>query len=74
MLDKYRYYRMPGTLFSDGTIDHINEDLITFTVYSNEIGYEIINITSGRIAINNKTYYFPNSQDFIENILKLLDE
>ena len=74
MLDKYRYYRMPGTLFSDGTIDHITEDLITFTVYSNEIGYEIINITSGRIAINNKTYYFPNSQDFIENILKLLDE
>lgn len=73
LLKKYRYYRMPSTLFSDGTIDHITEDLIMINVYNNVSGYKIISISSSRIAIDNRTYYFPKSSEFIESMLKLLE-
>ena len=74
LVKKYRYYRMPDTLFSDGTIDHITEDLIMINVYNKVSGYKIISISSGRIAIDNRTYYFPKSSEFIKIILELLKE
>ena len=74
LVKKYRYYRMPDTLFSDGTIDHITEDLIMISVYNKVSGYKIIRISSGRIAIDNRTYYFPKSSEFIKIILELLKE
>ena len=74
LLKKYKYYRMPDTLFSDGTIDHITEDLIMINVYNKVSGYKIIAISSGRIAIDNRTYYFPESSEFIKIILELLEE
>lgn len=74
LLKDYRYYRTPGTIFSDGTIGHINGSLITIYVFCNGTADRIICISSGRIAVNNKTYYFPNSKEFVERISTLLGE
>lgn len=71
MLEEYDYQRTFGTLFSDGSITDISDKTLTIFVYDNHSAVTVIVLAdSGKIAINDKSYYMENAEQLIEQILK----
>lgn len=72
LLDKYTYKRTLRTLFSDGTM----AGYYALNIYlSNEISMNnyIFVSTSGEILIHGKTYHMMNAEQFIEQVLEIVN-
>lgn len=75
LLEKYTYRRTFSTLFSDGAISGLGDETLSIYVYDDVslIG-NIFVTSSGKIAVNEKTYSMKNSEQFIEQIIEIMEQ
>lgn len=75
LLEKYTYRRTFSSLFSDGSISELGDEMLYIYVYDNVslIG-SIFLSSSGEIEINNKNYYMKNAEHFIEQIIEIMEQ
>ena len=75
LLEKYDYRRTFGTLFSDGSLTDLGKKTLTICVYdANSSDAAIIMVTSsGKIAINDKSYSMEDAEQFIEQIIEIVE-
>ena len=63
-LQQYTYRRTPGTLFSDGSLSDLGDELLHVFIYKDTTLVNSIMIsTTGNISVNNKTYEMKNTTD-----------
>lgn len=73
LLDKYTYRRTFGTLFSDGSISGLGGKTLSVYVYDDvSLTNSIFVSSSGKIAVNGKSYSMENAEQFIEQIIKIM--
>ena len=75
LLEKYDYRRTFGTLFSDGSLTDIGKKTLTICVYDDNLSDTAIIIvaSSGKIAINDKSYGMEDAEQFIEQIIEIVE-
>jgi hypothetical protein len=76
LLEKYTYRRTFGTLFSNGTMSGIGNKMLSIYVFGdNTSGGSIFVLTSsGKIVVNGKNYRMENAEQFIEQIIEILEQ
>ena len=73
-LERYSYQRTPGTLFSDGSLSGVGEAMLS--IYGYEDGTLVDSIvvsSSGKIAVNGKTYRMKNAEQLIDQIVEIME-
>ena len=74
VLEKYTYRRIPGTLFSDGSLSDIGEKMLSIYVYEDGTLKDSIVVTSsGKIAVNGKNYRMTNAEQCIDQLTEILE-
>lgn len=75
LLEKYTYRRTFSTLFSDGSMSGIGDEMLYIYVYDDVslIGSIFVS-SSGRIAVNEKNYSMKNAEQFIEQIIEIMEQ
>lgn len=74
VLKKYTYRRTFGTPFSDGSISELGDKMLSVYVYDDvSLILSIIVSSSGRIAINEKTYSMKNAEQLITRLMKIVE-
>ena len=75
LLEKYDYRRTFGTLFSDGSLTDLGKKTLNICVYDDNLSdAAIIMVTSsGKIAINDKSYGMEDAEQFIEQIIEIVE-
>lgn len=70
----YPYRKTPGTLFSSGSVSEIGDKVLYIYVYddSSLVSNAVIS-SSGKIAVNEKNYNMKNAEQFIEQILEIVE-
>lgn len=72
LLGNYPYKRTWNTLFSDGTLSGLGDQMHSIYVYDDiSLTATIFISSSGEIAINEKSYRMKNAEQFIEQIRKI---
>lgn len=75
LLEKYTYKRTLGTLFSNGTISGIGNKMLSIYMFGeNTSGGGIFVTSSGKIVVNAKNYRMENSEQFIEQIIEIMEQ
>ena len=75
LLEKYTYRRTFGTLFSDGSISELGEKTLSIYVYDDvSLVGSIFVSSSGKIAVNEKSYRMENAEQFIEQIIEIMGQ
>ena len=75
LLEKYTYKRTLGTLFSDGSISELGDKTLYIYVYDDvSLVGSIFVSSSGRIAVNEKSYSMKNAEQFIEKIIEIMGQ
>ncbi len=73
LLEKYNYRRTFGTLFSNGTITDLADKMLTIFVYDDNLSVTAIVVaSSGRIAVNDKSYSMKDAEQLIEQIIEIV--
>lgn len=74
LLEKYTYRRTFRTLFSDGSISGLGDEMLSIYVYDDVslIGSIIVS-SSGKIVVNEKNYSMKNAEQFIEQITEIME-
>lgn len=72
LLEKTTYQRTTGTLFSDGSMSDMGDRTLAIYIYDGDsLADSIFVSSSGKIAVQNKTYYMKNSEQLIEQIIEI---
>lgn len=72
LLEKTTYRRTTGTLFSDGSMSDVGDRTLAIYIYDGDsLADSILVSSSGKIAVQNKTYYMKNSEQLIEQIIEI---
>lgn len=72
LLEKTTYRRTAGTLFSDGSMSDVGNRTLAIYIYDGDsLVDSILASSSGKIAVQNKTYYMKNSEQLIEQIIEI---
>lgn len=75
LLEKYTYRRTFGTLFSNGTMSGIGNKMLSIYVFGdNTSGGSIFVTSSGKILVNGKNYRMENAEQFIEQIIEIMEQ
>ena len=75
LLEKYSYRRTFDTLFSDGSISGLGDKTLSIYVYDDvSLVGSIFVSSSGRIAVNEKSYSMKNAEQFIEKIIEIVGQ
>ena len=75
LLEKYTYRRTVDTLFSDGSISGLGDKTLSIYVYDDvSLVGSIFVSSSGRIAVNEKSYSMENAEQFIEQIIEIMGQ
>ena len=75
LLEKYTYRRTFGTLFSSGTISGIGNKMLSIYVFGDHTsGGGIFVTSSGKIVVNAKNYRMENAEQFIEQIIEIMEQ
>ena len=75
LLEKYTYRRTFGTLFSDGSISGLGDKTLSIYVYDDvSLVGSIFVSSSGKIAVNEKSYSMENAEQFIEKIIEIMGQ
>lgn len=75
LLEKYTYRRTFGTLFSSGTMSGIGNKMLSIYVFGNNTsGGGIFVTSSGKIVVNAKNYRMENAEQFIEQIIEIMEQ
>lgn len=74
LLEKTTYRRTAGTLFSDGSMTDMGNRTLAIYIYDGDaLTDSILASSSGKIAVQNKTYYMKNAEQFIEQIIEIVE-
>lgn len=74
LLEKYNYRRTLGTLFSNGSITDLNDKTLTIFVYDgNSSVAAIVVASSGKIAVNDKSYGMEDAEQLIKQIIDIVE-
>lgn len=73
LMGKYPYRRTLGTLRSDGSISGLGDRLLSIYVYdaSSPVGSIFVS-SSGKIAVNGKSFRMKNAGAFIQQIIEIV--
>ena len=72
LLEKTTYRRTTGTLFSDGSMSDVGNRTLAIYIYDGDsLADSILASSSGKIAVQNKTYYMKNSEQLIAQIIEI---
>lgn len=72
LLEKTAYRRTAGTPFSDGSMSDVGNRTLAIYIYDGDsLADSIFVSSSGKIAVQNKTYYMKNSEQLIEQIIEI---
>lgn len=72
LLEKTAYRRTTGTLFSDGSMTDVGNRTLAIYIYDGDSLTDSIFVSSsGKIAVQNKTYYMKNSEQLIAQIIEI---
>lgn len=75
LLEKYTYRRTFGTLFSDGSLSGLGDRMLYIYVYEDASLVGSIFVSSaGKIAVNEKSYRMENAEQFIEQIVGIMEQ
>lgn len=73
LLENYSYRRTIDTWFSDGSITDIKDKSLSIFVYDDDSSVATILVgSSGKIAVNDKTYRMADGDQFIAQTIELL--
>ncbi len=74
VLKNYTYRRTFGTPFSDGSISELGDKMLSVYVYDDvSLIWSIIVSSSGKLAINEKTYSMKNAEQLITRLMKIVE-
>lgn len=75
LFEKYTYRRTPSTLLSDGSMSGLGDEMLYIYVYDDVslIGSIFVS-SSGKIAVNNKNYNMKKAEQFIEQIIEIMEQ
>lgn len=72
LLEKTTYRRTTGTLFSDGSMSDMGDRTLAIYIYDGDsLADSILASSSGKIAVQNKTYCMKNSEQLIAQIIEI---
>ena len=72
LLEKTTYRRTTGTLFSDGSMSDVGNRTLAIYIYDGDsLADSILASSSGKIAVQNKTYCMKNSEQLIAQIIEI---
>ena len=75
VLENYTYRRTFGTLFSDGSLSDFGDAMISIYGYENDtLVASIVISSSGKIAVNDKTYHMKDAEQLIDQIVKIMEQ
>ena len=74
LFEKYTYRRTFGTLFSNGTITGGNKQLSIHMIDDNATYGSVFVTSSGKILVNAKNYRMENAEQFIKQIIKIMEQ
>ena len=73
LFQQYTYRRTPGTLFSDGSLSEIEDEIIHICIYEDNELLNMIRISdAGIISVNNRSYKMQDTSGFIQDIFRIL--
>ena len=72
ILEKYTYRRTLGTLFSNGSMSGTGNKTLSIYVFDNDSNSIFIS-SVGKIVVNNKNYRMENTEQFIEQIMAIME-
>lgn len=73
-LQQFTYRRNIKTLFSDGSMSDLGDKMLTIYVYENGLHVDSVMVSSsGKIAVKDKVYSMKNADDFIEQIVDIVE-
>ena len=74
LLGEYNYRRTLGTLFSNGSITDLDDKTLTIFVYDdNSSVAAIVVASSGKIAVNDKSYGMEDTEQLIKQIIEIVE-
>ena len=74
LCSQYSYRRTISTLFSDGSISGLGDKVAYIFINGNDKNNNYITISSsGKIAIENKTFQMKHAQQFIDQMTEILE-
>ena len=74
LLEKTAYRRTAGTLFSDGSMSDVGNRTLFLYIYDGDsLSDSIFVSSSGKIAVQNKTYCMKNAEQLIEQIIEIAE-
>jgi len=74
VLQQFTYRRNIKTLFSDGSMSDLGDKMLTIYVYENDSHVGSVMVSSaGKVAAKNKVYSMKNAEDFIEQIVGIVE-
>ena len=74
LLDKYTYRRTVGTLFSNGSTSDLGNKTLSVYVYDDaSLINSVFATSSGRVVINEKVYNMEDAEQFIEQIIEIMN-
>ena len=72
LLEKTAYRRTAGTPFSDGSMSDVGNRTLAIYIYDGDsLSDSILASSSGKIAVQNKTYCMKNSEQLIAQIIEI---
>ena len=72
LLAETAYRRTAGTLFSDGSLSDVGNRTLAIYIYDGDsLADSILASSSGKIAVQNKTYCMKNSEQLIAQIIEI---
>ena len=75
LLEKCDYRRTLGTLFSNGSITDLDDKTLTIFVYDdNSSVTAVVVASSGKMAVNDKSYSCKNEGQLIERIIEIMEQ
>ena len=74
LLGEYNYRRTLGTLFSNGSITDLDDKTLTIFVYDDNSSVSAIVVaSSGKIAVNDKSYGMEDAEQLIKQIIEIVE-
>ena len=73
LFENYSYRRTFNTVFTDGSLSDLGDELLHVFIYKDTTLVNSIMIsTTGNISVNNKTYEMKNTNELIDKILEII--
>jgi len=74
VLQQFTYRRNTKTLFSDGSMSDLGDKMLTIYIYENGLHVDSVMVSSsGKIAVKDKVYSMKNAEDFIGQIVDIVE-